>query len=104
MTEVSRAPTVGGIPLALLRLIERRKAGCCMWSSGAKWQGAVGEEIACQWDLKRIVAKRKEGSCVVNRSEVRLKIKNPDDTQGKGRQDLPQELHSVAASASPWRR
>jgi ATP-dependent DNA ligase len=47
-------------------------------------------EIACEWDLEGIVAKRKASSYIPTRKPSRawLKIKNPTYSQAKGRKEM----------------
>jgi ATP-dependent DNA ligase len=64
----------------------RRDAYCIsiiLWSRGKSLY-----EVACQWELEGIVAKRKDSRYVATRSRGWLKIKNHDCSQAEGRKEV----------------
>ena len=83
----------------LLRQIERRK-GRVLYVDHLLERGKGLYEVAFQWDLEGIVAKRKDSRYVVSRSKPWLKIKNPDYSQADGRQELFESWRSCSQSRS----
>jgi bifunctional non-homologous end joining protein LigD len=73
----------------LLRLTERRR-GRLLYVDHLLEQGCSLYEIACQWNLEGIIAKRKVSLYTATKKPSRtwLKIKNPNYSQAKGRKEM----------------
>jgi bifunctional non-homologous end joining protein LigD len=80
----------------LLRLTERRK-GRLLYVDHLLQHGTGLFEIACEWDLEGIIAKRKTSPYIATQKPSRtwLKIKNPNYSPGKGRKELFDGLRGV---------